>query len=108
MKSYGINRPVEGEYNKGEQLVMIDDMITTGASKIEIIKPLLELGLEIKDIVVLVDREQGGREYLTKLGYRFHAVFTITEWLNALLRMKKITQKTYDEVITYLALNKVK
>lgn len=108
VKSYGINRPVEGEYNEGERLVMIDDMITTGASKIETIKPLLGLGLEIKDIVVLVDREQGGREYLTKLGYRFHAVFTITEWLKTLLKMRKITQKTYDEVITYLALNRVK
>lgn len=108
VKQYGIKRPVEGEYKKGEKIVMVDDMITTGGSKIETVKPLNELGLNIKDIVVLVDREQGGREQLEKSGFKFYCVFTISDWLKTLLKYKKLSKAKYGEVINYLNTNKVK
>lgn len=106
IKNYGIKRPVEGEFKKGERIVMIDDMITTGASKIETVKPLRELGLNIKDIVVLVDREQGGREYLKKQGFNFYCVFTIEQWLKCLRKNKKLSKMKYEEIIEYLKKNK--
>ena len=105
-KEYGIKRPVEGEFNKGEKIVMIDDMITTGGSKIETIKPLKDIGLNIKDIVVLVDREQGGREHLESMNYSFYSVFTISQWLKVLLKNKKLLKSKYEEVINYLNNNK--
>lgn len=108
IKEYGTKKAIEGAFNIGEKVVMIDDMITNGLSKVESLKPLEENGLKIKDIVVLVDREQGGRDNIEKKGYNFHCVFTLTQWLKVLLNHKKISKKKYDEVIAYLEANKIK
>jgi orotate phosphoribosyltransferase len=78
-KAYGTRRRIEGEFKPGERVVLIDDIITDGASKLEAIRPLEEAGLVVKDLVVLVDREQGGRELLGARGYALHAVLTISE-----------------------------
>ena len=43
---------------------MLDDLVTTGGSKLEALAPLLDAGLKVKDVVVLVDREQGGKAEL--------------------------------------------
>ena len=108
VKEYGTKKAIEGEYKIGEKVVMIDDMITNGLSKVESLKPLEEQGLKIKDIVVLVDREQGGRQHLEKMGYIFYSVFTLAQWLKVLVDNKKITKKKYEEVIEYLNTNKIK
>jgi len=83
-------------------------MITTGASKIEAIKPLTDAGLIIKDIVVLFDREQGGREFLEERGFRLYPVFTLKEWLDLLVEKKKIDKEKYEEVIEFINKSKVK
>jgi uridine monophosphate synthetase len=108
VKDYGIKKPVEGEYKKGDRVVLIDDLITTGLSKFEVIKPLEDIGLIVRDVVVLVDREQGGREELEEKGYKLHAVLTINKILVSLLKDKKINQKKYDEVKEFLSKNKAK
>lgn len=102
VKDYGTKKAFEGEFKKGEVVVLIDDMITTGASKIEAITPLLAVGVKIKDIVVLFDRQQGGREYLQKQGYQLHSVFTLKQWLSVLLENKKITFDKYQEAVNFL------
>jgi len=83
-KDHGIRRPIEGHFAKGERVVVIDDIVTDGASKFEAIEPLEEAGLLVKDLVVLIDREQGGAERLAARGYTLHAVLTISrcfdEW----------------------------
>lgn len=81
-KSYGTRRRIEGQFKAGERVVLIDDIITDGASKLEAIQPLEEAGLVVKDLVVLVDREQGGRELLAVRGYAVHAVLTISQCLD--------------------------
>ena len=63
---------------------MIDDIVTDGASKLEAIEPLEAAGLVVEDLVVLIDREQGGRERLAAKGYRLHAVLTISACFDAL------------------------
>jgi uridine monophosphate synthetase len=78
-KGHGIHRPIEGLYAPGERVVVIDDIITDGASKFEAIAPLEAAGLVVRDLVILVDREQGGRERLAERGYRLHAVLTISQ-----------------------------
>ncbi len=77
-KGYGTRRRIEGEFKLGERVVLIDDIITDGASKLEAIQPLEEAGLVIKDLVILIDREQGGRDLLAAKGYALHAVLTIS------------------------------
>jgi len=103
VKGYGTGRAVEGECQKGERVVVLDDLITTGASKLEAIAPLEELGLQVKDVVVLIDREQGGREDLEKRGYRLHAVFGLGEMLDVLAQHGHISAMQRDEVKAFLA-----
>lgn len=102
VKSYGIKRPVEGEYQKKDKVVLIDDMITTGGSKLEVIKIINDLGLQIKDVVVLFDRLQGGKEELAKEGFFLHSAFTILDWINVLKREKIIGEKKYKQIFNYL------
>jgi len=81
-KDYGTRASVEGEYNSGERAVVIDDLITTGGSKLEGIQKLTSVGLSVEDIVVLIDRESGGQAMLEEKGYRLHAVFKLSEMLD--------------------------
>ena len=78
-KGYGTRRRIEGQFKAGERVVLIDDIITDGASKLEAIQPLEEAGLVVKDLVILIDREQGGRELLAARGFALHAVLTISK-----------------------------
>lgn len=85
-KAYGTRRHIEGLFEPGEQVVVIDDIVTDGTSKFEAIAPLEEAGLVIKDLVILVDREQGGAERLAARGYALHAVLTISRCFDELER----------------------
>lgn len=85
-KAYGTRRRIEGRFEPGEHVVVIDDIITDGASKFEAIQPLEEAGLVVEDLVILIDREQGGRERLAERGYRLHAVLTISRCFDELER----------------------
>jgi uridine monophosphate synthetase len=83
-KAYGTRRRIEGAFESGERVVVVDDIVTDGASKLEAIEPLEAAGLVVEDLVVLIDREQGGRERLAAKGYRLHAVLTISACFDAL------------------------
>ena len=102
VKSYGTRRPIEGAYQSGERVVVLDDLITTGASKLETIKPLEEVGLQVEDIVVLIDRQGGGEDELARAGYRLHSVLTLTEILDILLAYGRIDTTQRQAVITWL------
>ncbi len=75
VKSYGTRALVEGPYRAGETVVLLDDLATTGASKIEALDKLRAVGLQARDVVVLIDREGGAAEELAAHGLRLHAVF---------------------------------
>jgi uridine monophosphate synthetase len=86
VKDYGTRKAIEGAYAPGETVAVLDDLVTTGGSKLEAIAPLAEAGLVVKDIVVLVDRTRGGAEELATRGLRLHAVLTLEALLEALVR----------------------
>ncbi len=102
-KAYGTKAEIEGLYNAGETVVMIDDLITDGGAKIEAADKLKAAGLIVKDIVVLIDREQGGKETLAAAGYTLHAVATLqpllAEWRNS----GAITPAQFEDVRAFLA-----
>ncbi len=81
VKSYGTKAEIEGQYQAGEMVVVIDDLATTGGSKFEAIEKLTGAGLVVKDVVVLVDRQSGAKESLEQAGYAMHAVLTIGQLL---------------------------
>lgn len=105
VKEYGTARQIEGQYSQGERVLLIDDLITKGHSKIEAMAPLVAAGLVVKDILVLIDREQGGGEELAQSGCRLHAVFTLTALLDALVRRDRITPETRAEVLEWIRHN---
>jgi uridine monophosphate synthetase len=81
-KSYGTKAEIEGLFAPGEMAVVVDDLTTTGGSKLEAIEKLTAAGLQVKDVVVLIDRQSGAAESLAQAGYRLHAVFTLTQLLD--------------------------
>ncbi|GEM_PF-6178 len=102
-KSYGSGAQVDGAFRRGDTAILIDDLITEGDSKFPAIEVLEQNGVNVKDIVFLVDREQGGVQLLEKKGYRCHAAFTISDLLRYYLRSGQIDQQKYDETRSYLA-----
>ncbi|HEX2500174.1 MAG TPA: orotate phosphoribosyltransferase [Methylomirabilota bacterium] len=85
-KAYGTRRRIEGAFEPGERVVVIDDIVTDGTSKLEAIAPLEAAGLVVEELIVLIDREQGGAERLAAKGYRLHAVLTISTCFDELER----------------------
>ncbi len=81
-KTYGTQAEIEGVFTPGERVVLVDDLATTGESKFEALARLSAAGLQIRDIVVLIDRQSGAAEALAAQGYRLHSVLTLTELLD--------------------------
>ncbi len=101
-KAHGTARQIEGEFHAGDRAVVLDDLITTGGSKLEAIAPLLAAGLMVQDVVVLIDRGEGGREELAEAGYRLHAVLHLSEMLDLLVEAGRIRAWQRDEVAAFL------
>ncbi len=102
MKEYGTRAEIEGHYHEGEQVVIVDDLATTGGSKFEIIEKLTAAGLKIKDIVVLIDRQSGAAQALAEAGYTLHSVFTLTGLLNYWEKTARIPPEQIAEVRQFL------
>jgi uridine monophosphate synthetase len=90
VKTYGTKAEIEGSFKEGERIVVIDDLATTGESKFESIDKLTAAGLKVKHIVVLIDRQSGASEALEKVGYRLHAVTTLSKLLNYYKESNKV------------------
>jgi uridine monophosphate synthetase len=102
VKTYGTKAEIEGEYHAGEMVVVIDDLATTGGSKFEAIEKLTGVGLVVKDIVVLVDRQSGAKESLAQAGYSMHAVLTISQLLDYWEENGKVKKEKIEETRSFL------
>lgn len=106
-KGYGTKRRIEGLFTAGERVVLIDDIITDGASKFEAIEPLEGAGLVVKDLVILIDREQGGRELLAAKGYTLHSVLTISQCFATLERTGVVDVELLRQSRDFLRITRV-
>lgn len=79
VKDYGTKRAIEGVFEEGKNCLVVEDLITSGRSVLETIKPLEEVGLKVTDVVAFLDREAGGRQRLEDLGYTVHTLMTLSE-----------------------------
>lgn len=82
-KEHGLKKLVEGDVQAGSRVVIVDDVITTGGSTIKAITAARAEGLEVEQVIVLVDREEGGREEITKYISDVRPLFIKTELLDA-------------------------
>ncbi|OHE59560.1 MAG: orotate phosphoribosyltransferase [Thermodesulfovibrio sp. RBG_19FT_COMBO_42_12] len=78
-KSHGTMLWIEGNIKRGNRVVIVDDVITTGKSTIEAINRAKEEGLQIVKAIVLIDRQEGGREAVEALGYKLDSILTRDE-----------------------------
>jgi len=102
-KAYGITGRIAGaEVTQGDNILFFDDVISEGLSKVEGIKPLQELGAKIKHVLVVVNREQGGKETLEKLGYQVHALARISDIVASLYVDKRISKEQADKVLDFI------
>lgn len=102
-KAHGTGRQVEGRWEAGQTAVVVEDLITSGDSILQAVAALKDEGLRVRDAVVLIDREQGGRENLEEQGYRLHAVMTLDRLLSILEDRGRITTRQRTEVLQELS-----
>lgn len=102
-KAYGVTGRIAGaDVAKGDNVLFFDDVISEGLSKIEGIKPLTELGANVKHMLVVINREHGGKEKLEQLGYKIHALAKITDVVNSLYANKHISREEATKVLDYV------
>lgn len=102
-KKYGVTgRIAGGEVKNGEYVLFFDDVVTDAGSKLEGIKLLEQHGAKVKTLLVVVDREQGGKERLERLGYKLRSLTTISEMVNILLCSAYLSKKQAKTVLDYI------
>lgn len=80
VKDHGVKNAIEGSVSRGDRVVVLDDVITTGGSTITAISKAREAGLVVERVIVLIDREEeDGRQNIEVQGVTVEAVLTRTE-----------------------------
>ena len=95
VKAHGARRLIEGDFNEGDRVVVVDDILITGGSVLEGIAKLESSGLVVEDVVVFIDhggqRDRRARERLEAKGYRVHAVLDIAQITRTLLAAGRLS-----------------
>ncbi len=101
-KGYGTGKRIEGKWEAGQSAVMVDDLITSGDSLLQGIRMLETAGLIVKGAVVLLDREQGGREMLHAQGIALTSAMTLGETLSVYAANGRISEEQRMKVLDSL------
>lgn len=99
VKAHGSRRLIEGNFNVGETVVVVDDILISGKSAMEGAAKLRSAGLEVQDIVVFMDHEQGVKDRLRENGYRAHSVLTISEITETLYESGRINEEQFKTLV---------
>ena len=104
-KDYGTTKMVEGHFNKGMKVLMIDDVATTGGSVINAIKSLKDEGIKITDAFVIVNRIEGAADNLQAEGVKMHQLTDIMEIAQNLFDETLISEDILQKVKTQIGNN---
>ncbi len=78
-KKYGTQKQIEGNLVENMEIVLVEDVVTTGSSVIKALSVLEKNKVEVIKVIALIDREEGGKENIENYGYNFYAFFTLNE-----------------------------
>lgn len=79
-KQHGTGKTVEGPFQSGESIVIVEDVVTTGGSSLLAIERCEAVGLKVKRVLAIIDRLEGGREAFAAKGYELTTLFTIRDF----------------------------
>ncbi len=99
VKYHGREKLVEGILTPGEKVLIVDDVITSGKSILHATTSLRGEGAVVEDVLVLLDREEGGMERLKASGLRLHSVAKMSQVAKELLRREAITKEQFEEIV---------
>jgi orotate phosphoribosyltransferase len=97
-----LGKDIEGIYRPNQRALIMDDLLAGGGSILETALQLGEAGLMVGDAVVLLDRQQGGRERLRRQGINLVSLLTLEVLMNYLHYNKKITGEQYRSTMDFL------
>jgi len=104
--SYGTKEQIEGVLKKGAKVILVDDMATNAYSKIKFIEGIKNSEGVVEDVLIVLDREQGGVEALAKENVKLHSLITLKELLDYMKENKMVEEDKYNEIMDYLEQNK--
>ena len=79
-KGHGTNQYIEGPVQSGEDVVIVEDVVTTGGSSLTAIQRVEEFGMKVQRVVAIIDRMEGGAEAFAERGYPFSSLLTIRDF----------------------------
>lgn len=79
-KSHGTGKFVEGPYEPGEEVVIVEDVVTTGGSSLLAIERCEAVGLRVRRVLAIIDRLEGGAEAFSARGYELTSLFTVRDF----------------------------
>jgi orotate phosphoribosyltransferase len=82
-KDYGTARRLEGDFEEGDEVCLIEDVVTSGGAAVEAVRALREGGLTCRTAVCVVDREEGGADALAREAVRLTPLFRAQEVIEA-------------------------
>ncbi|WBV58731.1 orotidine-5'-phosphate decarboxylase [Chryseobacterium daecheongense] len=106
-KDYGTKKMIEGIYQKGQNCLLVEDVITSGKSLLETIAEVEQEDLKVADIVVVLDREQGGKQLLESKGFRVHTLFNISEVCTILQETGELSDEEVKRIQDFLLGNHI-
>jgi len=98
-KNHGRRRRIEGIIFPGDRVLLVDDVVTTGANIVEAVETIRSEGGVVKDAVVLLDRQQGGKAQLKKIDVRLLSYATITRVAQVLVKRGTIDDVQHKEIL---------
>ena len=78
-KRYGTGNRLEGVYEPGESVCLIEDVVTSGGAAVEAVQAVRDAGLECRAAVCVIDREEGGADALARVAVRLWPLFRVAE-----------------------------
>ena len=101
-KEHGVRKKVEGILERNDRVLVVDDLITTGESVIEAAEVVRDQGGVVNELVVLLDREQGGQESLRSNRIEPHILFKISDAMTWLHSVGLIADDIYQMIKEYI------
>jgi orotate phosphoribosyltransferase len=101
-KEHGVRKKIEGILERNDRVLIVDDLITTGESVIEGSEVVRDQGGVVNELVVLLDREQGGQEHLRASRIEPHVLFKISDAMAWLHSVGLIEDEIFDTIKNYI------